>query len=142
MIALKDKKNQRSFAEEDEFDGPFEDDLFGGVKPSTSKQPASETQTFAAARPIEGVGKPSSANLFDEQAALLVDRLGPKPTNLALQVRGNAIRKLLLYTTNSEQLNRVVDIVALWRSSGRKFDEGTTLDLIGEYSITIFSCHL
>jgi hypothetical protein len=54
-------------------------------------------------------------------------------------VRSNALRQLLRYTSSNSQIERTVEVVPLWRESGRKVDEYTTAEFIGELIASTFA---
>jgi hypothetical protein len=47
-------------------------------------------------------------------------------------VRSNELRQLLRYTSSKPQIERAIEVVPLWRESGREVDESTTAEFIGE----------
>jgi cobalamin biosynthesis Mg chelatase CobN len=126
---LKAKKAKYVAQEENDFEEAADDDLFAPVTKSTTQTPSGQNQTASSSAKSSSK---SPQTIFEDHLTFITDRLGPNPTNKALQVRSNALRQLLHYTSSKSQIERAVEVVPLWRESGRKVDEPTTAEFIGE----------
>ena len=128
LIVLKKRKNasdQSAF--EDAFGDAFteENDLF-------SSKLASETSSFTTSAARTAATKERVADkLFQEQYKFAIDRLSPNPAAKHPLVRNNAIKRLLHHSSGAEHLERIVDLLVLWRNAGRRVDDDTTLEIIG-----------
>lgn len=132
VTAFKKRKNASSQAT---FNGVSEDDLFA---PSSTPEINLNTTTSEPVPVSQKKEKQQVAdNLFKEQYKFVEDRLGPSPTATHPLVRENAIRRLLHYSNGVEQLDRIPDLLVLWRNSGRQVDGATTLELIGEQALLL-----
>lgn len=131
-IAFKKRKSTPSQNTFDAYDEPYPegDDLFSS-KTSSEASPTGNTSNTPSYTGL-GVNKQRAADkLFDEQYTFAVDRLSPNPRVKHPLVRANAIRRLLHYSNGSEHLERVVDLLVLWRNAGRRVDDDTVLEIIG-----------
>ena len=115
-----------------------DDELFAFSSPSSASQNTSGSSSPKSVTPTTKEPSPSKQSYrteFEEQYTFLAQRLGSKPELTTPQVRSNALRRLLHYSAKGDkaQLEKLAELFADWRRSGRTIDEKTTLEFIGTF---------
>ncbi|KAI5122032.1 hypothetical protein M0805_008022 [Coniferiporia weirii] len=115
---------------EDDFEEPAEvDDLFASSA-GTTKAAATPVQRDSLKAPARRKKGKAPSTQFEEQFAFVNDRLGPSPRASHPQVRANALRRLLHHSEDAAQLERLAELLVVWRNEGRTVDAETTVELI------------